>query len=97
MSADAMSRRTIATLVIRTVSLSRGRSPLAPGLPDGITPAEQQLLQLLSDGKSYPDIGAEMCIHRDTVAMRASRVFRKLNVNNAAGAVAAAIRRGIIK
>lgn len=96
MSGD-VATHSIFALAIRTMTVSRGRSPLAPGLPCGVTEAEQRLLQLLSEGKSLPEVGHAMGLHRDTIAMRAARVYRKLNVNNAAGAVAAALRKGIIK
>lgn len=87
----------IAALEVRTMRISRARSPLAPGLPYGITETERSLLEVLSNGQTYDQIAAEFSINKGTIVKRSHRIMQKFGVHTAAAAVAIALRKGIIK
>ena len=57
---------------------------------------EKEVLNLLSNGKSYHEIGEKLFISVDTVRHHIRNIYRKLHVHSQSEAVAKAIRKKII-
>lgn len=78
------------------------RRALAEGTTRSGTPVAQlserelQVLRGMSQGKSNSAIGRELYLSEDTVKTHARRLFRKLEVNDRAQAVALGFRRGFV-
>lgn len=75
--------------------------PLGPGRTtvDGDAPLsdrELEVLRLLADGRSNPEIAAALSISRHTARAHVSNILRKLDATTRAEAVAAAHRRGVV-
>ena len=63
---------------------------------DNLTPREVQILRLLADGLVKKEIASSLGIGLSTVSTHLERVYVKLHVNTNTGAVAKALRKGII-
>jgi DNA-binding NarL/FixJ family response regulator len=61
-----------------------------------LTKREQEILTLLVKGYSYKMIADECCISYPTVNSHISKIYGKLHVQSSAGAVATAIREGLV-
>ncbi len=61
-----------------------------------LSPRQQQVLELIAEGMTNNDIGEELGITERTVKAYAQEVYDKLGVRNRAGAVAEAIKQGIL-
>ncbi|MDQ6649710.1 MAG: response regulator transcription factor [Actinomycetota bacterium] len=61
-----------------------------------LTERELQVLRGMSQGKSNGQIGRDLYLSEDTVKTHARRLFRKLEVNDRAQAVALGFRRGFV-
>jgi DNA-binding NarL/FixJ family response regulator len=61
-----------------------------------LTERELQVLRGMSQGKSNGQIGRDLYLSEDTVKTHARRLFRKLEVNDRAQAVALGFRRGLV-
>jgi DNA-binding NarL/FixJ family response regulator len=70
---------------------NRGSDP-----PTSLTPRELQVLELVAEGGAAPMIAEELFISRSTVTTHLEHVYRKLCVRGRAGAVAKAMRLGLI-
>ena len=57
---------------------------------------EQQVLSLLAEGQTNSQIGRSLYVSEDTVKTHARRLFRKLDVNDRAHAVATGMRHGLL-
>lgn len=77
-----------------------GRDPLPPSPRSGhdveLTDRELQVLEGMSRGRSNNEIGQDLFLSEDTIKTHARRLFRKLEVNDRAHAVAEGFRRGLI-
>jgi len=62
-----------------------------------LTTREIEVIQLLSEGHLKKEIADELRISTHAVDKRLRRVYRKLQVQNVASAVASALRKGWIK
>ena len=62
-----------------------------------LTKREMEILQLLAKGYSYKMIAGECYISYATVNSHVSKIYKKLQVESVGGAVAKAIREGLIK
>jgi predicted ATPase/DNA-binding CsgD family transcriptional regulator len=60
-----------------------------------LTRREQDVLRLLAEGRSDPEIAAALFVSRRTVASHVANLFRKLGVHSRAAASAYAVREGI--
>jgi two-component system nitrate/nitrite response regulator NarL len=58
---------------------------------------ERQVLALIAEGLSYPEIATRIYVSTGTVKTYATRAFEKLGVSGQAAAIAEAMRRGLIK
>ena len=61
---------------------------------DSLTPAETEVVQLVVEGLSNPDIAARLFVSRRTVSTHLSHVFTKLAVTSRAGLAAKAVSEG---
>ncbi|MGH9194261.1 MAG: response regulator [Acidimicrobiia bacterium] len=63
----------------------------------GLSRREQQVLQLLAYGKSNKEIARELGIGAQTVKTHISHIFSKLGAVDRTGAVALALRKGLVQ
>jgi DNA-binding NarL/FixJ family response regulator len=62
-----------------------------------LTPREREILQLFSDGVSYDQAAAALCISQNTVRAHVRSIYEKLAVGSKTAAVLAALRLGIVR
>ena len=88
----------------------QGRSTLAPEAVQALvqaaaqpspsdydlTPREQEVLALLVEGLSNPEIAERLAVSRSTAKAHVSNILSKLGVSNRAEAVALAVRLGLV-
>ena len=69
------------------------------GLPpqESLTPREEQVLQLLVEGKAVREIALELGIAPSTVKNHVQSIYGKLQVSNRAEAVRKSMRAGIVR
>jgi two-component system, NarL family, nitrate/nitrite response regulator NarL len=69
------------------------------GQPDepALTPREREVLVLISEGLSAPDIGQRLFLSAATVKGHLRNIYDKLGVSDRAAAVAEAMRRGLLE
>jgi two-component system nitrate/nitrite response regulator NarL len=58
---------------------------------------ERQVLELLCEGLSAPQIGERLFLGTSTIKSHLSRLYEKLGVSDRAAAVAAAMRGGLVE
>ena len=73
----------------------RRRGADAPTL-EALTPRELEVLQLLAQGKSNPQIAQELVISRLTAKTHVERIIRKLGVSDRTQAALSAIELGLV-
>ena len=95
------------------VAVARGGTALAPeaqaglaaeirnreragGLPR-LTPRESEVLRLIAEGLSAPEIGRRIHLSATTVKTHLRGLYEKLGVSDRAAAVAEAMRRGLLE
>ena len=66
-----------------------------PGLPSGLTAREVEVLTRLGQGRSNPEIAAELHVSRKTVSSHLEHIYAKLGVNTRTGAALFAMRHGL--
>jgi DNA-binding CsgD family transcriptional regulator len=62
----------------------------------GLTARELEMLQLAANGMSGPEIAAHLVLSTGTVKTHFQNIYRKWDVSDRAGAVAKALRQGLI-
>jgi DNA-binding NarL/FixJ family response regulator len=73
-----------------------GEAAGAPAGAMGLSERERDVLSLMADGKTNPEIGAALHLSRHTVKEHSSAVYRKLGVRNRTEAVQRAQRLGLV-
>jgi DNA-binding NarL/FixJ family response regulator len=76
--------------------VSRVRADAASAAPPALSPRELQVLTLVADGRSNPEIARELYIGEATVKTHLLHVFEKLGVNDRTRAVTLAMERGLL-
>jgi two-component system nitrate/nitrite response regulator NarL len=99
-------------IVDAVLAVARGDSVLPPEIAVGLvteirmrsssdapalTPREREILRLIADGKSFPEIAALLFLGVTTVKTHVQHVYEKLGVSDRAAAVAEAMRRRLIE
>lgn len=64
--------------------------------PKKLSPREQEVLQLLAYGKANKEIARDLGIGAQTVKTHISHIFTKLGAADRTGAVAVALRKGLV-
>jgi len=64
--------------------------------PAALEPEELQILALVAEGQSDPEIAQTLKLSRHTVNMRMRRTFRKLGVRSRVTAIVKALKHGIL-
>ena len=72
-------------------------SPLTYSAPIPLTPRERDVLQLAADDLSAPVIAQQLSLSPATVNTHFGHIYVKLDVSSRAGAVAKALRLGLIR
>jgi len=73
-----------------------GRQGAGAQLDDLLTPREQEVLQLVAQGRSNREIGAQLFISGKTVSVHVSNILAKLGARGRIEAAAVARRRGLL-
>jgi DNA-binding NarL/FixJ family response regulator len=76
-------------------ALSRLVAPPAPGVPDGLTPREVEVLALIAEGLSNQQIARRMVVGEATVKTHVNHLFAKAGLRDRAQAVRYAYRHGL--
>lgn len=66
-------------------------------LGQALSPREWQILQLLSEGLSEPDLARELYLSLNTIKTHCRRIYTKLGALNRANAVAIGFRQGVLQ
>jgi DNA-binding NarL/FixJ family response regulator len=88
-------------------AVARGRTYIDPSVaaqvlhasaadPDDLTRRELEVLRRLALGRTNKEIGAELFISEETVKTHIGKVLAKLQVENRAQAIVAALKRGLV-
>jgi DNA-binding NarL/FixJ family response regulator len=78
-----------ATLLAATMpaaTAARPDSPPPPVLPDGLTPREAEILQLLASGMTNPEIAGALFLSSHTIKTHINRIFAKTRSRDRAAA-----------
>ncbi len=73
------------------------RRPEPPPEPEPLTAREREVLILIADGLSAPQIAARLIVAVPTVKSHQARLYEKLGVSERAAAVAQGMRRGLLE
>jgi two-component system nitrate/nitrite response regulator NarL len=77
-------------------ALLRGAPPVAPELPESLTPREIEVLQLLSQGLANKVIASRLGISDHTVKFHVNAILGKLGVQSRGEAIVQAVRLGLV-
>ncbi len=77
--------------------IPRGPAPATRSHPAGLTARQAEVLELLAEGLSNPEIADRLFISPRTVDHHVSAILTKLGVSSRAGAVESARRHGVLK
>lgn len=69
---------------------------LVEAQPSRLTPRESEVARLLVQGKTNPEIAAELFISERTVQSHVANIMAKLGVNSRTAAAAVAVREGLV-
>ncbi len=86
----------LAKLLVKDYLTSEGSGRGVRAL-DGLTDREQEVLALLAEGESNPEIADRLGISPKTVSRHRENIMRKLNLHSRSELVKYAIRKGIIQ
>ncbi len=94
---DALLAPTVTRRLIGEFATQRRRpeSPQRAAL-DTLTPRETQVLRLVAEGLSNPEIAARLVVTEETVKTHVSRVLSKLSLRDRTQAVVAAYETGLV-
>jgi len=85
----------LATSMLSEVKKELRRGP--PGESPAISAREEEVLQLIADGLSLPEVAAQLYISVKTVKNHLASIYAKLDARDRTQAVLRAVRMGIIR
>jgi DNA-binding NarL/FixJ family response regulator len=98
---DAVGRVLAGETVFPALSAPVARGSVGTAAParggQDLSAREQQILQLLADGRSPDEVAATLVISPKTVRNHLSRAYDKLGVDNRTQAIVVALQRGLIE
>jgi DNA-binding NarL/FixJ family response regulator len=65
--------------------------------PERLTPRERQVLQLVAEGHTSKEVGAQLGVSQKTAESHRTNIMEKLGIHHTPGLVRYAIRRGLIE
>jgi len=77
------------------VLIQASRNPYKPGID--LTDREKEILGLLVEGLTNPEIAQRLYVSKSTVKFHVSSILNKLQVSSRTEAVAKALQEGLIK
>jgi two-component system nitrate/nitrite response regulator NarL len=77
--------------------LHRPSAPACTGASAHLSERERQILQLIADGKSVPDMATELFLAQTTIKTHIRRLYEKLGVSDRGAAVAQAMRNQLLE
>jgi NarL family two-component system response regulator LiaR len=86
-------RSTLAPEAFQALVETRSQGPI---LGDDLTAREREVLALLVEGLTNPEIAERLTVSRSTARAHVSHILSKLNVSNRAEAVALALKQGLV-
>jgi DNA-binding NarL/FixJ family response regulator len=92
--APAITRRLISEFA--RIRPPAGASAAAPAAFAALTPRETEVLRLVAEGLSNPEIAARLVVTEETVKTHVSRVLAKLGLRDRTQAVVAAYESGLV-
>ena len=76
------------TLLAATTTPAPAAAPTGPGsLPDGLTQREAEILALIAQGLTNPEIAQQLCLSNHTVKSHINRIFTKTSSRDRAAAI----------
>jgi two-component system nitrate/nitrite response regulator NarL len=100
------------TIFDAVVAVARGQTVLSPEIQSGLaaqiqlretesrpvlSPREQEVLRLIAEGGSAPEIARQLHLSPSTVKTHLQSLYEKLGVSDRAAAVASAMRAGLLE
>jgi DNA-binding NarL/FixJ family response regulator len=70
--------------------------PVSPAIPTGITAREKQVLRLIYDEHTNPEIAEQLNISRRTVDTHRKNLLHKIGARNTVGLIKFALREGVV-
>ena len=99
-AAGVMDKNSTAEELCRAlIAIARGETVVSPRLAgdgSGLSAREREVLCLVADGLSAPEIAERLTLSSHTVKTHVRNIYDKLGVTDRAAAVAAAMRRGLL-
>ncbi|MEV6108924.1 response regulator transcription factor [Streptomyces sp. NPDC051940] len=93
---EALLAPTVTRRLIQEFARQRRKTPAQqPGLP-ALTPRETEVLKLVAQGLSNPEIAARLHVGEETVKTHVSRILGKLGLRDRTQAVVAAYESGVV-
>ncbi|MGP4009218.1 response regulator [Streptomyces sp. 4N124] len=78
--------------------LSEPEHPAAPAVPpDGLTPRETEVLELIAEGLSNPEIAKKLHVSTATIKTHVNNIFTKARIKDRAQAVRYAFAKGLAR
>lgn len=70
------------------------KQQLRPGSSLALSPAEERVMELLTDGLTNQEIATKLFVSKETVKTQVKTILIKLDARNRANAIAIYLRRG---
>ena len=94
--APTVTRRLISEFAQLRASAQDDAAPAEPARLTALTPRETQVLRLVAEGMSNPEIAVRLVVTEETVKTHVSRILSKLGLRDRTQAVIAAYESGLI-
>jgi DNA-binding NarL/FixJ family response regulator len=93
---DALLAPGVTRRLVAEFARLRGRSARPSGSLEALTPREREVLVLVAEGLSNPEIAARLVVGEETVKTHVSRILSKLGLRDRTQAVVLAYESGVV-